>query len=146
MKKRSNTLLFAIVLVAIPAFFHALCKGAYKPDDLGTFWIGPISTTSPYVFLALLFLAHYPKSQRSAYCGASMAWLSMMAFTVFLISQAPGPKISSTMGIAVVFTPFVYIPFLVLPYLVGAIVGGLWTWWVKKRSQELSSPISINGS
>jgi len=140
MGNRSNMLLFAIVSVAIPAFFHTLCEGAYKPDDLRTFWIGPISTTIPYVFLAVLFLAHYLNSQRSAYCGASMAWLSMMAFTVFVVSQTPGPKISSTMGIAVVLSPFAYIPYLVLPYIVGTIVGELWTWREKKRQPENFPP------
>lgn len=117
-------LLFALTfLITIPTFVHALWMGAYKPNDLRTFWIGPISTTIPYVVLALLFLAHCfnlkSKSQRSAYCGAIMAWLSMMAFTVFLIFQTPGPKLSSTMGIAALFTPFCYIPFLVLPYIIG---------------------------
>ncbi|NOY43429.1 MAG: hypothetical protein GXP26_16540 [Planctomycetes bacterium] len=132
--KSMNPTLFAFsFLVAIPAVVHGLFEGAYQPDNLGTFWIGPISTTAPYVFLALLFLAHYPKSQRSAYCGASMAWLSMMAFTVFLISQTPGPKISSTMGIAVGMTPIIYIPFLVLPYIGGAIVGWLWKKMEEKR-------------
>ena len=133
-KEDSNPVAFALWLVAIPAFFHAIWKGAYKPDGLGTFWIGPISTTAPYVFLALLFWAHCQRSPRSAYYGASLAWLSMMAFTVFLTSQSPGPKVTSTMGIAVGMTPLIYIPFLVFPYIVGAIVGWIWTKW-EKNSQ-----------
>ena len=48
-----------------------------------------------------------------------MAWLGMMAFTTFVIFQAPGPKHSSTIGIAVALTPFCYIPFLFLSYIVG---------------------------
>ncbi len=139
-EKNPNTLLFALVLIAIPAFFHGFWSGSYKPEGLGTFWIGPISTTAPYAFLALLFLAHSPKSPKSAWCGAGLAWLSMMAFTVFLISQTPGPRVTSTMGIAMVFTPFVYIPFLLLPYLVGAIAGWLWSRWEEKKYPKNSSP------
>ena len=139
-EKNSNTLPFALALVAIPAFFHAAWTGSYKPEGLGTFWIGPISTTAPFAFLALLFLAHSPRSLKAAYCGTGLAWLSMMAFTVFLISQTPGPDVTSTMGIAMVFTPFVYIPFLLLPYLVGAIVGWLWSRWEEKKYPIDSSP------
>ena len=136
--RNSIALLFALViLIAIPFFLHASCEGAYKPEGWGTFWIGPISTTLPYVFLALLFLAHCfdrkSKSLTPAYCGAVTAWLCMMAFTVFLIFQTPGPRVTSTMGIAVGLTPFFYIPFLVLPYAAGSIVGWLWT---KKESQQ----------
>jgi len=139
-EKNSNTLLFAFVLVAIPAMFHAVWSGSYKPEGLGAFWIGPISTTAPYVFLALLFLAHSPRSPKSAYCGTGAAWLSMTAFTVFLISQTSGPEVTSTMGIAMAFTPFVYIPFLLLPYLVGAIVGWLWSRWEEKKHPKNYSP------
>jgi hypothetical protein len=54
-KKDSIKMWFAIVfLVAIPASVHAVFEGAYKIG--GVFWIGPISTTIPYLFLALLFL------------------------------------------------------------------------------------------
>ena len=131
---------FTIVfLIAIPVLVHALFKGAYQMDNRGTFWIGPISTTVPYLFLTLLFLAHCAllktKSRESAYCGAIAAWLGMMAFTVFLFLQTPGPKHSSTMGIAVALTPFCYIPFLFLPYIVGAIVGLFWSW--KTRNQKV---------
>jgi hypothetical protein len=51
----------------------------------------------------------------------------MMAFTVFLIFQTPGPKLSSTMGIAAGMTPFFYVPFLFLPYIVGTIAGMFWS-------------------
>jgi len=79
---------FAIVfLVAIPALVHTLFKGAYvvtsdgrpvqythvklppnspvegkyvanRDDGRRTFWIGPFSSTLPFIFLALLFHAH----------------------------------------------------------------------------------------
>ena len=134
---------FAIALVAIPAVVHAVFEGSYVINpgkDHQTFWIGPISTTIPYLFLALLFLAHCDllksKPRRSAYCGAIMAWLGMMAFTTFLICQTPGPKMSSTMGIAVGLTPFCYIPFLFVPYTGGTIGGALWTKWKGRSSPD----------
>ncbi len=138
---RSDTIKwrFAIVfLIAIPVLVHALYRGAYKvnPTDHETFWIGPISTTIPYVFLTLLFLAHCfdlkSKSRRSAYCGAIVAWVAMMAFTVFiLVSHTPG-RMTSTMGLAMAFTPVCYIPFLIVPYVVGASIGALWSRWKDK--------------
>lgn len=126
-------LLFAFLfLVTVPAIVHASFEGAYKPEGLGgTFWIGPISTTLPYIFLALVFLAHChdigSKSQKRAYVGAIMAWMSMMAFTLYLVSQDPGNELSSTLGIAVGATPFFYIPLLALPYFAGVIAVRLWT-------------------
>ena len=150
---------FAIAFVAIPALVHALfegqyvvnsdgrpvtyefverfnspAKGAYVANpDVGrrTFWIGPVSSTLPFVFLALLFLAHCgrikSKSRRSAFCGSVAAWLGMMAFTIFVISHPPSPHLSSTIGIAAALTPFCYIPFLFSSYVVGAIVGAFWS-------------------
>ncbi|MEN6365630.1 MAG: hypothetical protein ABFC88_02315 [Thermoguttaceae bacterium] len=128
-----------IVLVVIPAVVHTLLVGAYKFEYGGTFWIGPISTTVPYVFLTLLFLAHCfdlkSRSRRSAYCGAVMAWIGMMAFTIFIVSHTPG-RMTSTMGLAMAFTPVCYIPFLVVPYIVGAIGGRFWTKW---KEESLSN-------
>ncbi|MDZ7617468.1 MAG: hypothetical protein U1E05_10715 [Patescibacteria group bacterium] len=130
-----------VVLFAIPVVIHTLCRGAYKVPPDGTFWIGPISTTMPYVFLALLFLAHCfalkSRSRRSAYCGAIMAWISMMAFTVFIVSHTPG-RMTSTMGLAMAFTPVCYIPFLVVPYIIGAIGGRLWTKWKDRQLPQRS--------
>jgi hypothetical protein len=133
---------FAILLVAVPALIHALFRGSYVVDPDGyrrTFWIGPISTTIPFVFLALLFLAHCQRYKRSgsvsatfpksAYWGSAMAWLAMIAFTLFVASQPPGPKVSSTMAIAVVMTPFFYVPLLLFPYAFGTIVGRFWSKW-----------------
>ncbi len=123
----------AIVLVALPAAVHAMNVGLYVIDSNGnhsTFAIGPISTTLPYVCLALVFLAHSELfralSFHTAYGGAVLAWMCMMAFTMFIISHPRGPALSSTGGIAVFFTPFFYIPFLVVGYLVGAVSGRLY--------------------
>jgi len=136
-----------IFLIAIPALVHALCRGAYKVPPDGTFWIGPISTTIPYVFLTLLFLAHCfdlkSKSRRSAYCGAIMAWIGMMAFTVFIISHTPG-KMTSTMGIAMGLTPFCYIPSLFSFYIAGTIVDLFWSnKWEPKTEQWIAIAFSV---
>jgi hypothetical protein len=152
---------FAIVfLVAIPAMVHAIFEGAYVVTSDGQpvsykyvelppnspaggkhvanpdpgrrgYWIGPVSSTLPFIFLALLFLAHCfdlkSRSRKSAYCGAIAAWLSMMGFTIFIIAQYRSPHLSSTAGIGIMLAPFRYIPFLFLPYIVGTIIGVFWS-------------------
>jgi len=134
-------ILFALSwLVAVPLFVHALNKGAYQPEGMGTFWIGPISTTVPYVFLALLFIVHSALSRRPAYCGAGVAWLSMMAFTLFLIFQTPGSDKSSTIGIAVALTPLFYFPLFIVPYVAGTTAGVLWEKRENKILREIPSP------
>jgi hypothetical protein len=149
-------LLFIVVGLVIPTLVHSLFAGQYvvtsdgrpvsyelvktPPNSPGqevyvanrdvgrrTFWIGPVSSTLPFIFLVLLFLTHCgrlkSKSRRSAYCGALAAWLSMMGFTIYVVSHTRSMHLSSTIGIAVVLTPFCYIPFLFLPYIAGTIVG-----------------------
>ena len=121
----------AFFLVALPAVIHAMFAGTYVIDSDGvrrTFAIGPIGTTTVYVFLALVFLAHSgrARSPYSAYTGALLAWMCMMAFTIFLVSQPAGPELSSTRAIADILTPFCYVPFLVFPYLIGSIIGWIY--------------------
>lgn len=128
---------FVAGLVGVPAFIHTLFTGPYVMAPEGyrrVFWIGPVGTTIPFIFLALVFLVHCEMHKRtvsrsatlprSPYCAATMAWLAMLAFTTFLICQPRG-RISSTIGIAVLFTPFCYIPFLLFPYALRAIAGRL---------------------
>ena len=130
-----NRLWFTMFLVGVPVVVHALLTGSYVMDNGGdprTFWIGPISTTVPFVLLAVLFLAHYARTQRSesvptaAFWGATVAWLAMIALTTFIVWLPPGPKTSSTMAIAVLSTPLLYIPILAVSYPVGAIAGRFW--------------------
>lgn len=125
-----------IVLVALPALIHAMYTGSYIIDSNGdgrTFAIGRISTTIPYICLALLFLVHSAsiktRSLYPAYGGTVLAWMCMMAFTGFLVSHPRGPDSSSTLAIAVFMTPFCYIPFLVLPYLIGSAMGRVYARW-----------------
>jgi len=149
--RTSNALLFTLVQVVIPAFVSVYCRGIYVSKDLGAFWIGPYSTSIPYAVLALIFLVHRfgfnslvdrsgftSESHRGAYCGASMAWLSMMTFTVFIICQTYQPRSSAFVGIVMVRTFYWYIPLLVLPYIIGAIVGKLWT---KKEEGKYSETL-----
>ena len=130
-----------IVVVAIPALVHVQFRGLYVtgPDNgRQFFWIGPIANTLPFLFLAILFLAHCgrpkSKSRRPAYFGAVAAWLGMMAFTISVICLTPYPRLPSTIGLAIMIAPFHYLPFLLLPYAVGTIVGALWNKWARGRS------------
>jgi hypothetical protein len=128
-------------LVGVPAVVHFLHTGAYVHNtatDHRTFWIGPISTTLPFGLLALLFLAHSRAGQtdsrtspfsRSVIFGTLLAWAAMMAFTEFLIHLTPGQQNSSTMGIAIMLTPFLYLPLLVVPYAIGAVAGRVSSRW-----------------
>ncbi len=133
-KKQPSIFAFALFpLVIIPAMVHLSLQGAYVLNPQGyqrTFWIGPISTTMPYVALSLLFLFHATSTLKrkdsslfTPYLSASLSWLSMMSFTLFLTNQAPGPASSSTMVIAVILTPLFYIPFLIGSYAIGTILG-----------------------
>ncbi len=135
---------FAIFLAAIPALVHALFGASHGLDATGfakVFWRQyPISMTIPYVFLALMFVAHcgllMSKSRRSAYCGAVAAWLGMMGFSIALILHAP-VRIGSTGGpLAIALTPLFYIPYLVFPYAIGATVGVLWNKWKKWKDDK----------
>ena len=125
---------FAVLfLVSIPACIHASRKGLYKVNEDQTFYIGPISSTLPFVFLALLFLAHCidlkNESHKPAYICATISWMAMISFTGFLLSQDYVPPVSSTTGVAILLTPFFYLPFLFVPYFTGLITFRLW----KKR-------------
>ena len=155
------------VLLVIPAAVHYLWEGAYVVTSDGRpvsyryvelppgspvgakyvanpdpgrqgYWIGPVSSTLPFIFLALLFLAHCfdlkSRSRMSAYCGAIAAWLSMMGFTIFIIAQYRSPHRSSTEGIGIMLAPFRYLPFLFVPYVFGATVGMLWNKWAKWKN------------
>jgi len=128
-----NAILFALVLVVIPVFFHSAWG---IQNDPGTFWPAIISISGPYVFLALLFLSRFQKSQRSAFFGAVVAWLCMMAVTVYLAFWVPEPKGESRLAMLVVF-PFVSIPYLILPsYLAGVVIGRIWDRWRKKKNEN----------
>ena len=134
-RTRLIQLLFAAFLVGVPFWIPYPPRGSYVAAGrkLGTLWIFPVSSTLPFVFLALVFLAHcerrtrsrssatHANSLRPAYLGASLAWAAMIAFTIWIAFQNPGPRGSSTLGIAVALTPFMYVPFLVFPYFLGAL-------------------------
>ncbi len=122
---------FAVLfLISVPACIHAARNGLYKLNDDQTFYIGPVSSTLPFVFLALVFLAHCRdlknQSHKSAYICATISWMAMMSFTGFLLSQNYVPPVSSTTGIAATLTPFFYLPFLFVPYFTGLIAFALW--------------------
>jgi hypothetical protein len=137
---------FAIFLVAIPALIHVFFGGLYaaNADAIGrAFWMPfVVSTTIPYVFLALLFLAHCGRlklnRRRSAYCGAVLAWLAMMVFSISLVSPTHSRIGPTGATLTIALTPFCYLPFLFGPYVFGAIIGMFWNdkWKDDKLKRE----------
>ena len=132
-KKQKITIpIGVIVFVVIPIIVHSFFKGSYVigPEyDRRSFWIDPVGTTLPYIILAVVFFIHSLKLKNknvSSYAGAIMAWFSMMGFTYYLINQASGSdgsELSSTLGIAIVLTPFFYIFVLAVSYTIGSMIG-----------------------
>lgn len=146
----ASKFMIADLMVALPAVVHVFCSGSYVLDPVNnnTFWIG-LSTTLPFAALAGLFLVHCawlgPRRgepgdrliPRAAAWGAGVAWTAMMALTVYIVSHPAGPESSSTMAIAVMFTPFFYLPPLIAGYACGAFAGTLsarWPWTGRAKS------------
>ena len=133
---RGREIRLAIVsgIVGVPALLHTVFAGGHIIKQGRAMWIGPISTTIPFALLAIFFLAHCerllrkqpssndPHRLRSAYVGVATAWLAMMALTVFAICHPFVQRVSSTMGIVVLMTPFFYLPLLFFPYVIGAVL------------------------
>ena len=120
----------AIVLVLSPAALHSTFEGSYVVNRQGTervFWIGPISTTIPFVLLAIVFLVHCLTRKAAthlpAYTGAVLALIAMTILTYYFISHPRGPDRASTMAIAVFFTPPLYVPIMVISYAIGSFIG-----------------------
>jgi hypothetical protein len=115
-------------------------------------WDFAVSATIPYLLLMLIFLAHCDRYERkrkkaslpsfphAACWGAAAAWGAMLWYSVQLIESFSGlQRLSSTMGIAVVLTPFIYMPFLVLPYVLGSLVGGAYSRHFSSPSEEITA-------
>lgn len=136
-KRNATKIIFATVLIVVPASIHAIFGVIHASNAVGLarkFWIQyPLSMTIPYIFLGLLFLAHCDflktKSRTSAYSGAIGAWLGMMTYSSSLVFRSYSEIGPTGATLAVVLTPFFYLPFLILPYAVGTAVGILWNKW-----------------
>lgn len=140
-----------VVLVGIPGMAHAV-NMSRSVGPLGQEiirWEFPISATIPYVLLMLIFLAHCERYERkrkksvlpvfphAACLGAAAAWGAMLWYSVQLIAELATPaRLSSTMGIGVMLTPFIYMPFLVVPYAAGALAGSAYSRVMAHRVNE----------
>ena len=140
-----------VVLVGIPGMAHAVNLSRFVgPLGQETIrWESPISATIPYVLLMLIFLAHCERYERkrtkttmpvfphAACWGAAAAWAAMLWYSVQLIEELATPsRLSSTMGIGVMLSPFIYMPFLVVPYAAGAVAGSAYSRVIANRVHE----------
>ena len=134
MKIKLNFIAVGIVITSIivAIIINTILKGAYVSrtyNNNSTYWIGPVSTTLPYVVLAILtafelcFKWRQYKSILAPLVGLTFGWAAMTTFTIWISSLETGPESSSTMGIAIGLTPIIYMLIFPIPYLVGRKVG-----------------------
>lgn len=127
----SHTLwLLLSILFVIVLNLGATGAHVYNPGNR-VYWIDPITSTLPYIGLLLITLRSISQSKKynqsiflpiAGYVGA---WLSMVCFTFWLIFLEPGPRHSSTMGIAIMFTPLFFVAAALPGYMVGLLLGNL---------------------
>lgn len=122
-RARLEGLFLLVFCIAIPLALHITFRGSHLDTGGGehrTYWIDPIGTTLPFVGLAALVMRRTrtlaDRSPLPTYLGGALGWLAMMGFSLYLASLPAGPDSSSTMGVAIIFTPLFYLPYLLLPY------------------------------
>lgn len=126
----AQKLLVSILLISSLASvsMYAILSGSYvrtSAADQFTYWIGPSSTTIPFFFWALitLMVGTTRKGQRihvfSTLSGYVAGWVAMTAYGCWIVSLPAGPPSTSTMGIAVVFTPIVFLLIFPIPFGAG---------------------------
>ena len=115
-----------IISVIIPFFVHLLNQGPYNDPWGGVFWIGSIGTTLPFAVLALITFLKLRSSNvhhRVTLFALLAGWIPIMALTLWVISWERNPGTSSTIGLAIGFTPIIYFFIMIISYAVGRIVG-----------------------
>jgi hypothetical protein len=135
MNLRSTLLLIVGVSLIASMLLHHSFAGAYvysTASDRYTYWIGPVSTGIPFVFWAVvtIFVASIRPIRREQHdpllailCGYIAGWLGMTAFTVWIVSLPRGPEHSSTIGIAVALTPFLFAPIFPILFSLGYFIA-----------------------
>lgn len=122
-----------LVLILLISSLASVCKyailsGSYvwtSAADQFTYWIGPSSSTLPFFFWALITLmaGTMRKGQSthvlSTLSGYVAGWVAMTAYGCWIVSLPAGPPSTSTMGIAVVFTPIVFLLIFPIPFGTG---------------------------
>lgn len=123
---RTLWLLLSILLVIV-LNLGATGSHVYNPGNR-VYWIDPITTTLPYIGLLVFTLRSISQNEKNKQstllpiAGYIGAWLSMVIFTLWLIFLEPGPSNSSTMGIAILFTPLFFLAAALPGYIVGLII------------------------
>ena len=147
MNSRCTLVLIIAISLVLSVLLHYIYSGAYRQttsSDRYTYWIGPVSTSVPFAFWALvtLFVASKgrgrPKHLLATMYGYVAGWFAMMIFSLWIIWLPKGPEHSSTIAIAVCLTPFLFVPiFPILFLLAYFIVASLWR--AKHGPQESNS-------
>ena len=94
--KTAQVVLFVILPMSllISAILHISYSGAYvyiTPSDRSTYWIGPVSTSIPFVFWAIVTICvalmnqSQPRQMIATIVGYSTGWIAMTAFVFGLI-------------------------------------------------------------
>ena len=112
--------------VIIPFFVHLLNQGPYDDPWGGVFWIGSIGTTLPFAVLALI--TRFRLGSSNVRHGVTLlallaGWIPIMALTLWVISWERNPGTSSTLALAIGFTPIIYFFIMMISYAAGRIVG-----------------------
>jgi hypothetical protein len=113
----STLALIVAITIVVSLLQHLRFSGAYirsTPIDEYTYFIGPVSTTIPFVIWALVTVSvalirrGRPNHIAAMICGYLAGWIGMSAFTFWIISWPQTFGHSSTMAIADVLTAFMY--------------------------------------
>ena len=131
---KAPLVLILVVSLLASALLYVSLSGAYvrtTATDHFTYWIGPLSTTIPFIFWAMVtwLVGSMRQEQRnhllSTVGGYVTGWIAMTAFSFWIVSFPRGPQLTSTMGIAVVMTPFLFVPIFPVAFVAGYFVTHL---------------------
>ncbi|MES2788844.1 MAG: hypothetical protein V4719_04420 [Planctomycetota bacterium] len=129
-RSRLGLIVGVSLLVSVVLFF--CYSGAYVRvtfSDHYTYWIGPVSTTIPFAFWALVTLGvaamgrKWPGHLRATSYGYVIGWLAMTALALWIVSLPKGPESSSTMAIAIMLTPMLFAPLFPIFFLLGYFIS-----------------------
>lgn len=130
-EKLYKFLSFYLIFLFIAFMVNIFKEGAYvsqSDKDRNTYWIGAIGTTVPFLILSVVatldILSGWKRNQSQwlPFAGFLCGWLAMMLLTLWIVNLDPFSGISSTMGIAILMTPFIYLVLFPIPYLSGRLL------------------------
>lgn len=133
MKPSALVLILAMTIV-VSLLLHQIYSGTYARStqaDTFAYFIGPVSTTIPFAFWALItFLVSLirrgqPNHAAAVICGYLAGWIGMTAFTFWIVSwpQLFGRSSAVGMSIALALTPLLYAAIFPLLFPVGYLIA-----------------------